>query len=159
MDPYLLWAVGLLMIFLEFYLPGGIMGTLGTVVVLASIVVFAMQYDSPLAIILYTIGTIVSTVLLFKFALWRIRHAKPERSIYSEGDQEGYVASAYDASTIGKMGIVQSDLKPGGHVLVEGKKHGAISKSGYITKGSEVMVLDGEGESLIVKHYRKEKEL
>lgn len=158
MDPYLLWAVGLFMIFLEFYLPGGIMGVLGAVAVLASIVLFAMQSNSPLAILLYIIGTVASTVLLFKFALWRIRHAKPDRSIYSEGDQEGYVACVYDKSAIGKMGIVQSDLKPGGHILVEGKKHGAISKSGYITKGSEVIVLGGEGESLTVKHYTKEKE-
>ncbi|MGA8165567.1 MAG: NfeD family protein [Waddliaceae bacterium] len=158
MSPYLLWAVGLFMIFLEFYLPGGIMGTIGTIVVLASIVVFALQSQSPLGILLYTIGTVVSVIVLFKFALWKIRHARPERSIYAEGDQEGYSASAYDKSTIGKIGIVHSDLKPGGHILVDGKQHGAISTSGYISKGEQVIVTGGEGESLIVKLYRKEKE-
>lgn len=158
MDPFILWAVGLLMIYCEFYLPGGVMGTLGALVVLGSIVVFAMQYPSPLWIILYIVVTIVSVVLLFRYALWHIRHAKPGSSIYSESDQEGYVASTYDTSAIGKVGIVETDLKPGGHILIDGKKLGAISLSGYITKGSEIIVIDGQGESLTVKHYKKEKE-
>jgi membrane-bound ClpP family serine protease len=158
MTPFFVLAVGLLLIYLEFYLPGGIMGTIGALVVLGSIIVFALLYDSPILITLYTIGTLALLVLLFRYALWRIRHAPAERSIYSEGDQEGYVASSYNRGAVGKIGVVDTDLKPGGHIIVEGKRHLAISQSGYIVKGAEVRVTGGVGESLTVKNYHKEEE-
>ncbi len=156
MTPFILLFVGLLLIFFEFYLPGGVLGTLGGIVVIASVVVFAMQYDSLLAIVAYTIGTFVVLFFLVKFALWRIKNAKAGMSIYSDDDQEGFIASGYDKSSIGKVGVVETDLKPGGHIVLESKKHSAISKSGYITKGSQIIVIGGEGESLFVKSYRKE---
>lgn len=151
MLPFILLAVGLLLIFLEFFLPGGVMGTIGALVVLASVALFAMQTDSMVLILLYTIGSIVSVALLFRFALWRIRHGEPGKTIYSDDDQEGFTASVFDKEAIGKIGIVDTDLRPGGHIIVEDKRHSAISRSGYIPKGEKVKVLGGEGESLIVK--------
>jgi membrane-bound serine protease (ClpP class) len=148
--------LGFLLIFLEFYLPGAVMGVTGGLLVLASIIIFAMQTQSPLAIILYILGTTVLLAALIKFTLWRIRQAKPDYSIYSNADQEGYQASQFDASAIGKRGIVLTDLKPGGHILVEGKRLQAISQSGYISKGAEVVVIGGQEESLIVKLSSKD---
>ncbi len=46
-------------------------------------------------------------------------------------------------------------MKPGGQVVIEEKKHSAISLSGYITKGNKVKVVGGEGESLTVKLYKE----
>ena len=155
MMPFIILGLGLLMIFLEFYLPHGIMGVIGALTVLASIVIFAVQYDSPVLILLYSLGVFVLLYYLFIFALWQIKKAPPGRSVYTHGDQEGYVASEYDKQAIGKVGIVDSDLKPGGHIIVEGKRHLAISLSGYITKGEEVIVVGGEAESLTVKHFKK----
>ena len=76
MLPFILLAVGLLLIFLEFFLPGGIMGTMGVLVIIGSIVFFALQSESLVLIALYTIGCVVLVVLLFRFALWRIRHGQ-----------------------------------------------------------------------------------
>jgi len=154
MSAFLLLAVGLLLIFLEFYIPGAILGIIGSILVLASIFLFASATDSPLLTLVYIIGTGVCVVLLIKFTLWRIVHAKPEFSIYSNKDQKNYVASTYDKSAIGKQGVVLSDLKPGGYILIEGKQHQAISLSGYLAKGIEVTVVSGDGESLIVKQVK-----
>jgi len=156
MIPFILLAVGFLLIFFEFYLPGGIMGAAGGVVVLISIIVFALESDSLVETLLFFVGAVVGLVLLFRFALWKIRRAKPGHSIYSEGDQEGYIASSFDTTAVGKKGVVSSDLRPGGHVLVDGKRYGAISQSGYITKGIEVDIIGGQGESLIVKEHKKD---
>lgn len=151
MLPFIILAVGLLLIFLEFFLPGGIMGTLGALVVLASIVFFAMQTESMILVLLYTVGTIVLVGVLFRFALWRIRHGEPGKTIYSDDDQEGFTASRYDKTAIGKIGTVDTDLKPGGHIIIDDQRHSAISLSGYITKGETVKVIGGQGESLTVK--------
>lgn len=154
--PYLFLGLGLLLILMEFYLPGAIMGVAGGILVIASIVLFAMEASSPFWTLLYIIAVAIAIGFLIKFALWRIRTAKPSRSIYLESDQAGYQASTYDASMIGKKGVVATDLKPGGHIIVEGKRVQAISQSGYLTKGTEVVVLSGQEESLIVKPIKKD---
>ena len=155
MMAFILWGLGLLLIFIEFYLPGAVMGISGGILILASVVLFGYQWQSPALVALYALACLISIGLVIKFAMYAIRSAKPSRSIYSNHDQRGYVASSFDQSAIGKKGIVLSDLKPGGYILIEGKQHQAISESGYITKGSEVLVLKGEGESLIVKSIKK----
>jgi len=157
--PWILLAIGFILIFLEFYLPGAIMGITGGILVFASIILFSLQTQSPWAIAAYVVGVGVGLGLLIKFALWRIRTAKPDYSIYSDADQEGFQASQFDLSMVGKKGVVVTDLKPGGHILVEGKRLQAISRSGYLVKGTEVTVIGGQEESLIVKHSKKEKDL
>ncbi|MCE5319160.1 MAG: serine protease [Parachlamydia sp.] len=151
MNPYLLWLIGLVLVILEFYLPGAIMGVAGGLLIFISILIFAQESASGLATFLYILGVISSIALAIRFAIWKIRHTKPDYSIYSDNDQEGYVASGYDKTAIGKTGTVLSDLKPGGYILIEGRQHQALSQSGYIVKGSQVKVIGGEGESLIVK--------
>ncbi len=156
MTPWLLLLIGLLLIFFEFYLPGAILGIGGGILVFISIIVFAMQAQSPLMIAAYVIGVGVLLTGLIKFALWRIRTAKPSRSIYSADAQVGFQASSFDTTLVGKQGTVVTDLKPGGHIVVEGKRVQAISQSGYLTKGTEVIVIGGQEESLIVKPVKKE---
>jgi membrane-bound ClpP family serine protease len=158
MIPFILLALGLLLILMEFYLPGAIMGIIGSLIILLSLVLFINEHSSPLAILLFILGVVASVILLIRFALWRIVHAKPDYSIYLNQDQEGYQASYYDKTAIGKTGIVLSDLKPGGYIKVEGKQHQAISLSGYISKGEEVIVIGGQEESLTVKLKKKEFE-
>ncbi len=155
MIPFILLILGLLLILFEFYLPGAILGVIGGSIILVGIILFA-QTHSLLAVLFFILGAVISVGLLIRFALWRIVKAKPENSIYLSGDQEGYQASSYDSSAIGKTGIVLSDLKPGGYVNIEGKQHQAISITGYIPKGESIIVISGQEESLIVKNLKKE---
>lgn len=156
MTTLLLLVIGLALVLIEFYLPGAVMGVLGGCFIFASIVVFAMETGSALLTLAYIIGVAIIVGFLIKFALWRIRTAAPGRSIYLESDQQGYQAASYDESAIGKVGVVLTDLKPGGHILVDGKRQQAISQGGYLPKGTEVIVLSGQEESLIVKRLNKE---
>lgn len=151
MSPFILLFIGLFLVFLEFYLPGAIMGIAGTLFVIASLILFAMQGGTPLTITFYVIGIIIALIVLVKFALWRIRTAKPQRSIYSADSQAGYQAVSYDATAIGKEGVVLTDLKPAGFIIVEGKQHPAISQEGYLSKGTKVKVIGGEETNLIVR--------
>lgn len=155
MMAFILLALGLLLILIEFYVPGAVMGIAGGVLIAISIYVYTAQAESVWAIVLYLFVTAVSIGAVIKFAIWSITTAKPEHSIYSNASQEGYIASHFDSSAIGKTGTVLSDLKPGGYIRIDGKQHQAISQTGYIPKGSEVLVTGGQEESLIVKLVKK----
>jgi membrane-bound ClpP family serine protease len=157
MISFLLVILGLVLILFEFYLPGMVLGILGGISILVGIILFASQTSSVIAIVLFVLGTAIAVGLLIRFALWRIVHAKPQYSIYSNADQEGYQASSYDKSAIGKTGVVAADLKPGGFITIEGHQHPAISMGGYISKGEHVTVIGGQEQSLLVKQVKKEQ--
>lgn len=143
--------IGLGLVYLEFYLPGGVMGSAGVITLIASIVSLASHSDSVVEVVLFTAALAAALVGLIRLALKRIRTAKSGYSVYLEGDQEGYRAPKFDEMVIGKQGKAACDLRPSGHILIEGKKHQAVSQSSYIEKDTEVTVLKGKGAYLVVK--------
>ncbi len=155
--PILLLMCGLVLVFIEFYLPGAILGTIGAILLVLAVVFFALQATALWPVLLFFLVTVGLVVLTIKFALWSIRAARPDRSIYSRHDQEGFQASAFESSLVGEQGIVDADLKPAGFILIEGKRYQALSKTGYLPRGVEVVVTGGEGAHLVVKRIKKEE--
>lgn len=154
MNAYIFLAIGLILVYLEFFMPGAVLGTIGGIFILSSYFSLINSGSGPIELILFFVGSLVLLTLVIKFALYRIEKNKGGSGIYLSGDQEGYVASTFDKHAIGKEGIVLTDLKPGGFIVVDGKSQPALSLSGYIEKGQTVQIVSGDGESLIVK--RKE---
>lgn len=159
MNPYLLLFIGLLLILLEFYLPGAVMGIAGAFIVIASIVLFAIQEHSGIETLLFVLLAIAAVAGVIKFALWQIRRTGKQKTIFLEDDQEGFYASSFDVVAVGKRGVALSDLKPSGFVFVDGKQRQAVSRSEYIVKGSDIEVIGGQGACLIVKQIKKDPEL
>lgn len=155
MIAFLLVVLGLVLIFLEFYLPGAIMGILGTLALVSGIILFASQTDSLLAIGGFVFAVCVMVAILIRFAVWRLRHAT-QGTFYLDQDQEGYQACEVDLSVCGKEGIVLADLKPGGYILVQGKRYAAISVGGYIAKGERIKVIGGQEYNLVVTPINQE---
>ncbi|MCC5831806.1 MAG: hypothetical protein JJU12_02040 [Chlamydiales bacterium] len=148
--PFVLLALGLLMIFFEFFLPGGIIGTAGGLLVLLSIIFFGLQAKTALPVLLFTLFALFMVGVLIAFAIWRIKRGKMS-GIFLNSEQSGYIASEFAKELIGEEGEALSDLKPSGHVLVNKKRYQAVSKMGYVNKGSKIKVVGGEGAHLIVK--------
>ncbi len=133
------------------------MGLIGGIMILAGVVVFAMEEHSGLEVFLYLTLVVISVIALVKFALWSMRHTA-RGTVYSDAHQTGFHAASFDKSLIGKQGAVLTDLKPGGHIIIEGKRVQAISKSNYLPKGTEVLVIGGQEDSLIVIKLEKKEE-
>jgi membrane-bound ClpP family serine protease len=150
MIAYLFLLLGLLLLFLEFYTPGGLFAVAAIAVLLIGIVTFVTE-NSPAASIFFVVLTSVGVVITVKLALKRIQKSGSQNTFYLSKDQEGYQATQYDRTQIGKEGISLSDLGPSGYIVVEGKRFAATAKSGYLDKGTKVQVIGGEGSQLIVK--------
>lgn len=143
--------VGLVLIYLEFFLPGMILGIAGGVSILTAIAMFAAHSTSLIATIAFCLISGAAVWGICLFALSRIRKSHKESTFYSGQDQEGYFASEFDKTLIGHSGTVVSDLKPSGHVLVQDKRVQAISEKEYLDKGTRIQVIGGRGGYLIVK--------
>ena len=146
----LLTFVGIFLIFLEFFLPGAIFAVLGTLTILVSLGIFFVQYPAVWGIIYVSI-VLIAIFATCQFALWRLKCSSKKGNFYHGEDQEGYVASSFDQSLIGKEGIVSTELKPAGHIIVDNNLCQALSESGFISKGVTVQVVGGKGSHLIVQ--------
>ena len=145
--------IGLLLIYSEFFLPGGIMGSSGALLVVSSIIFFSIESKELIEVLGFSLLSIVLTALTVFAALQTLKRGKKEDSIYNDASQEGYQSSSFDEKLIGKKGLAKTDLKPSGHVVVDGKSQQALSKSGYIEKDSTIEVISGQGAYLIVKPH------
>lgn len=141
MTSFVLLLIGWLLIFLEFFLPGGILGTLGGAIVVLSMIVAAGS-SSALFTIGFAILAGIGVWLIIRFALHRITHSS---SLYSGEDQQGFVASDVDQAVVDQEGVALTDLKPSGHVEVLGNRYQAVSQSGYINQGTKIIVTGGQG--------------
>jgi membrane-bound ClpP family serine protease len=144
----LLAITGLVCVFLEFFLPGMIFAIAGAAALVASISFFFVAH-AALWNALYLLVLLLMLFMVCKMALRWIKKDKDQ--LYLSNNQEGYVAAQYDHSAVGKEGIAFTELKPAGHVLIEGKQSQALCETGYAPKGATVRVVGGKGGHLLVR--------
>jgi|SRR5579862_521911 len=146
----LLTIAGLVSLFLEFFLPGMIFAMVGTVLLLGGISIFFLSFCAIWGLF-YLFALLILIIGVCKTALWWIKRNKLKDHFYLNNDQEGYVAAQFDESAIGKEGIAFTELKPAGHVLVEGKQLQALCETGFAEQGATIHVVGGKGGHLLVR--------
>jgi membrane-bound serine protease (ClpP class) len=110
----LLAITGLVLIYLEFFFPGAILGIGGGLMLGASLVYYFFEAPHFTAFIIFALICLSAVVLTIYSALWKIRRSKLSLST----DQMGYQASGYPKEMIGEMAVTTSDLKPSGYVEI-----------------------------------------
>lgn len=131
--------VGLLMIGLEFFLPGGILGAVGAV--LLCVAIFFMAFSVPGS---YFILYIAIIIFLLAFVVWfsirRIRSSGKNNTILLSKDMEGYVPAEVNKALIGQEGITVTPLSKSGFVMVSKERIPVVSDD-YVPKGQKVKIL------------------
>ncbi len=153
---FFVWTLallGLFLIFLEFFLPGAVMAIGGGILLLASLFFFHMENKSYFDFSVFLLSLTFLVFVVVRFALSRIKATAKNGTICLEGDQEGFQASSYPQELVGKIGIADTDLKPSGHILVDGQRFHAVSKISYIDKATPIKILGGTGSHLIVVEH------
>lgn len=142
----LLALVGLGLVYSEFYFPSGILGVIAVGSLIGSATWFGYSGYGIHWTIVYSLILLAGVLLVSQIAIRRVR-----KKIALNVDQQEHIASNFDESVVGKTATVLTDLKPTGHVMVEGKQYQALSETGYLPKDTPVIVMGGRGAYLIVK--------
>lgn len=150
----ILSLMGLILIYLEFFLPGGIFAIGGTLLLLSSIFMLVIEKTQIIYFVFYTGVLIFFVFAIIKLALKRL---KANKDIFLDSDQEGFRASIYEKNLIGEIGIAFTDLRPSGKIFINDTYYSATSKESYIEKGSKIQIIDGEGANLIVREFVEKK--
>lgn len=143
--------LGVFFIYLEFFIPGMIMAFGGSMLVLAGGITLYLYEYSLWFVVCYFFVTVLLVLIVTQFALYQMKKVFVKDQFFLEKDQQGFQACLYEKDLIGKNGMAATDLRPSGHILIHETFFPAISKTGYIEKGSYVEVIGGEGAHLFVK--------
>jgi len=151
----ILTLLGLALIFIEFFVPGGIIAIVGGLCVVFGITAFSLTSVSLLYKLIFFVSACGLTLGVCSFALFLIKRLR-KPSLYLNRDQGGFTAASFESELIGLQGIALSDLKPSGHIEIGGKRYQALSERLYLEKGTPVIVEGGRGAYLIVRTFQKE---
>ncbi len=135
-----LMALGFALIMIEIFIPGGVVGALGGLCLLAGVVVSYREYGVEGAIVAFLVGVVGLAACLY--TEFKILPKTPiGRRLFLaktiSGKSQPDVASE---ELRGREGSALTDLAPSGYILVDGKKLEASSQSGFLEKGDKVRV-------------------
>ena len=151
----LLFASGIALILSEFFLPGLVMGVIGTVLLLASMVVAWVTYpDQRLPIVA---SQILGIVVSMGLGMWGLSHTRLGRFMVLEDAQDpdaGWTSPGENPELVGREGIVHSALRPVGTVYIDGERIDAVSSGTFIEKDKTVLVIEVEGHHVVVEEVK-----
>lgn len=146
----LLFALGLVLLFFEVFIPGGVLGAVGAILMFVGAGLtfsnFGLGAGALATLLAFVLIGLMLYVELFLLAKTRLgRRMFLDRSI-SDRSQPPPASS----EIVGQLGEALTTLAPTGMVLVGGRNYEAASQSGLLPKGATVRVVRVETFRLIV---------
>ena len=161
----LVFLIGLALVAIElFVIPGfGIAGIAGTLFIIAGLTLallnninfnfeFVEGGEIGRAIIVVLIGITIG----FGGMLWlssRIGTKGVLQKVALNADLEAATSSPVLTNLIGKKGIAATVLRPSGRVTIEGMDYDGVSLSGFIEKGTKVIIVHFENAQVYVEIF------
>lgn len=147
-----LFIVGLVLLIIEVIVPGfGLPGISGIIFVIVGVV---LAMDSVVNAVLSISIAIIITTIIGIILIKRGFESKLFKSVVLTNEtkrEKGYISSDIDEGLISKKGITVSELRPSGFVDIDGQRLDVLSDEGYISKGTEVIVVKIEGSKIFVR--------
>lgn len=146
------FLAGILAIVLEIILP--------TIGLLAGIGIAAMLYSVILALggdisAMYAIGIAIAiSIVVFFFIASKLPSSRLWNKVVlheATTSEQGYVSAEEHQELIGKQGIVMTELRPAGTVVIDGNPIDVVSEGIYIEKNAPVVVHSVQGNRIVVR--------
>ena len=136
---FLLIIIALILFFGELMVPGGILGSIGGILLLiATALGFLEGLEVGVFVLLFGV---VSSVGLLYVELKLLQNTTLGKRFFLQSAIDGTSQDPVGQNDlIGKEGETLTPLSPTGLILVDGKKYEAFSQSGALTKGTKVKV-------------------
>ncbi len=151
-----LMIVGLLLVFCEVFVPGGIIGGIGFVMMIVSVWLCFHEYGvttglfALLGCLLATIAVALTAFELFPrthFGRWMIMKDSMQKD-------QGYHSDYYTSKNMmGKEGITESELRPSGIAIFDGERYDVVSDAEFLEPRTRVKVIKSDGNRLVVERF------
>lgn len=138
----LLFALGLVLLFFEVFVPGAVLGIIGGVCMLIGCGVAFSTYGAGGGAIAVLVAVALLAATLY-FELRVLPRTRTGRKMFLEAEVKGasHAPQAVADEIVGQVGEALTMLAPSGLVQVGGKQYEAASLSGLLPKGAPVKVV------------------
>jgi len=164
----LAFVIGILLLAVEFFvIPGfGVFGVAGIVLTLGGLVLgmlpneaFDFEWVPSYQLFSALLTVILAALSAVGLVLWLTPKVnewgafKHLTLATTQDRSQGFTASVYSESLLGKIGTVHTRLRPSGKVELDGEIFDAYSRGEFLEKGQQIKVISTEGTSLRVKKW------
>jgi membrane-bound serine protease (ClpP class) len=145
-------TAGVVLLFLEMFLPGIVAGIIGGILLIASIVT-AYQQIGPEAGNLTLVAATAFTTALWWWWATKFQRTRFGRRMMLTATSTGTSQAGGLALLIGQTGTAITALRPSGTILVSGQRVDAITGGDFIEPGTPVRIIRAEGSCVIVHRH------
>nr|WP_245153877.1 NfeD family protein [Jeotgalibacillus proteolyticus] len=151
-EVLILFIIGIGLIIAEFFVPGGILGALGLVAIIASILLAGNSIVyMGIALAIALLVAVIGMVIMVKFLGKNLHLLKKIILSDSTSTESGYVSNVNRVELIGITGITRTPLRPSGTIVIGDERIDAVTEGGYIDKNKQVKVVKVEGSRIVVR--------
>jgi membrane-bound serine protease (ClpP class) len=142
---------GYLLVALEAIVPGGVLGLLGFICLLASSYFAHLEYGGwVIPLIVFLLGGLGGVMLVFLQFKW-LAKSKWGKNMFVHATS-GKSKNKNDLlELVGKQAVAHTDHHPEGLVKVKGETYDSFCTTGYIPKGTGVEITKVDSFRLIIK--------
>ena len=147
----LLFALGIVLLFFETFVPGAVLGILGGICLLIGCVLAFADYGAGGGAITVAIAAALAG-LMFYFQFFVLPKTRVGKKMFLKTSIGGvsHAPVALGHEIVGRPGEALTTLAPSGFVQVDGRRYEASSQSGLIDQGATVKVTGLNNFQLIV---------
>ena len=156
----MLFTIGLILLVIELFVPGGVIGLLGLGTLLWSL--FLAAKHSPFI----TVSLAVAVVSALMMGLWLSRVSKKKMMLFEkivltdeQRNEKGYVSHDARVDLIGKRGVALTVLRPAGTALIDDERVDVVTEGEYIERNRPIEVVYVDGLKIVVREWKKEEEI
>lgn len=147
----ILVLVGFLLLAAEIFIPGGILGVIGGLALLAALGIGFSVFEGfggVLSAILLVVGSLIYVALWMKYA----PRSRLGKMFTLENDGKDFKSHDDRAALLlGHEGFAHTDLRPSGMAMIDGKRIDVVSDAGFVNQGTAVKVVRVEGARVVVR--------
>jgi len=145
-----LFLIGLLMLSLEIFLPGGVLGVMGGLAMIVAVVFAFRDYGTGGGALALVVGLVlIATSIVIEFVV--LPKTRWGQKFYLASAVTGVATAPADAKTVtGRECESLTVLAPSGQVLLDGKRYEAFCRDGYAERGARLKVQGLDNFRLIV---------
>jgi len=142
---YTLYIIGFIFVIIESFIPGGIVGVIGSIMIIASIILAFIH-----ASFFHGAFLLIFTIIVFPaLILWWLKKFSLKTA---ENAEDGYVSNDESLEKfLGKEGVTLTLLRPSGMVCIDNKRIDAIGDCDIIPANTPIKVVKIEGCRFVVR--------
>ncbi len=142
-------VLGMLLVLAEVFVPGGVIGTLGVLLVAGAVVGGFMQ--NTIFGLELLLGILVLGIALFWLWMKYLPHCPfANRMILGQNAATWHGFDPGMQALVGRTGVAKSHLRPAGIAVIDGRRFDVVTRGDRIDAGAAIQVAEVEGNRVVV---------